>query len=230
MAYFFSFALLLIAAPAVAAEVILAAPGTDGWRALEFSSIARHTRYEVTTSDGVVGVKAISNCSASALYLPTDTVDLKATPRLRWRWKIEKGIDVADERLKAGDDFAVRVYVMFQFDPAHASLWERARHALGTQLYGDLVPGHALNYVWSTHEPTGAAWDNPFSSASKMVSLGRGPLPEWTDAVVDVAGDYVKFFGHATPPVLAVALMTDSDNSCQSAIAEYADFRFVGRQ
>ena len=111
---------------------------------------------------------------------------------------------------------------------SHASLWERARHLLGTKLYGDMVPGHAINYVWSSHQPTGAAWDNPFTAASKMVSRGSGPLPQWADADVDVAADYSRFFGHAPPAVLAVAVMTDSDNSCQSAIADYAEFRFVG--
>jgi hypothetical protein len=220
--------LLLVSATVAMAEVVLSPPGTDGWRALEFPKIPQHTRYEAVTSDGVAGVKATSHCSASAFYVALKGVDLSSTPRLHWRWRIEQGLEVRNERGKPGDDFAARVYVMFRFDAEHASLWERAVHALGTKLYGDIVPGHAIDYVWSSHEPAGAAWDSPYSAASKMVSLGRGPHSEWSAVVVDVAADYMKFFGQSAPPLLALGLMTDSDNTCQSAVADYADFRFVG--
>jgi hypothetical protein len=69
----------------------------------------------------------------------------------------------------------------------------------------------------------------PYTSSSKLVSLGNGPLPAWTDETVDVAADYVSFFRHQPPPLLGIAVMTDTDNSCQQAIAYYADFRFVSR-
>jgi hypothetical protein len=40
----------------------------------------------------------------------------------------------------------------------------------------------------------------------------------------------LKLFGHEPPGLLAVAVMTDSDNSCQSAIADYGEFRFVSSE
>ena len=227
-------ALILVGLPGVvipvrAAEVVLSAPGTDGWRPREFPKIHRHTRYTVVHIDGVDAIKAEADCSASALYLPVDTIDIAATPRLQWRWKVESGLRIADERVKAGDDFAARVYVMFQFDPAHASLWERTQHAIAAKLYSETLPGNAIDYVWSSREPAGATWNNPFAAAAKMVSRGAGAWSQWQTAVVDLAADYQALFAHQPPPVLGVALMTDADNSCQQVTAYYADFRFLSR-
>jgi hypothetical protein len=139
------------AAAASASEVALPAPGGPAWQPLEFSKIPRHTRYELVDAGGAL--RADSQCAASGLLLPLDAVDLRATPRLRWRWKVEKPIGATlDERSKSGDDFAARVYVAFAFEPERAGVWERARRRLGAALYGEDLPGSALNYVWSRGE------------------------------------------------------------------------------
>jgi hypothetical protein len=217
-------ALALTGLAARAGAKTLAPPADPPWQPLEFPNIERHTRYQSTLADGVRAVRAESNCAASALILPLTGTDLKATPRLRWRWKVERGLEVSDERVKKGDDFAARVYVTFRFDPARATLYERARQRIGTALYGDDLPGTAINYVWSAREPAGAAWDNPFAPSNKMVSRGNGPLADWRVEEVDLHADYVRLFGFEPPPVLFLALMTDADNSCQTAVALYADF------
>jgi hypothetical protein len=59
-----------------------------------------------------------------------------------------------------------------------------------------------------------------------MVSLGAGPLGVWRSEEVDVLADYRARFGAPVPPVVAVAVMSDSDNSCQAAEAYLARFRF----
>jgi hypothetical protein len=48
----------------------------------------------------------------------------------------------------------------------------------------------------------------------------------WRSEAVDVLADYRALFGTPVPPVVAVALMSDSDNSCQAAEAYLARFRF----
>ena len=208
-------------------DVMLPAPGRGEWRPLTFRKVPRATAYEPVTADGVAAIRAASDCSASALYLPVEgIVDLADTPRLSWRWRITRGLSMADERVKAGDDFAARVYLMFEFDWDRASLAARLRHGVGERLYGEKIPGGAINYVWTHGEPAGSHWDNPFARESKMLSLGQGPLEEWRTEDVDVAADYRRLFGNPPPKLLGLALMTDSDNSCQRAEAYYADFRF----
>jgi hypothetical protein len=217
------------AAAASASEVALPAPGGPAWQPLEFSKIPRHTRYELVDAGGAL--RADSQCAASGLLLPLDAVDLRATPRLRWRWKVEKPIDAAlDERSKSGDDFAARVYVAFAFEPERAGVWERARRRLGAALYGEDLPGSALNYVWSRGEPAGASWPNPFVPSSVMVSLGAGAMDGWRVEEVDLLADYARLFGAEAPVPLFLALMTDTDGTCAEARAFYADFRLLARE
>ena len=219
----------LSAAALGASEVALPAPGGPAWQPLEFSKIPRHTRYEQV--DAGRALRADSQCAASGLLLPLDAVDLRATPRLRWRWKVERPIDAAvDERSKSGDDFAARVYVAFAFEPARAGVWERARRRLGAALYGENLPGSALNYVWSRSEPAGASWPNPFVPSSLMVSRGGGDLDTWRVEEVDLLADYARLFGAEAPAPLFLALMTDTDGTCAEARAFYADFRLLPRK
>jgi len=215
------------ATAASAAEVVLSSPATDVWRTLDFPKISQHTNYAVVHDDGVEAFKAEANCSASARYLPLSHIDLTQTPRLRWRWKVEHPLRPTDERVKTGDDFAARVYVLFQFDPQHATVWQKVRHHLAATRYGDLAPGNVITYVWSSREPAGARWESPYAAGSQLISLGSGALPEWTEETVDVAADYSAAFGHAPPPVDAIAVMTDTDNTCQRTTAYYAAFRFL---
>lgn len=221
------FAVVLIAAPGFADP--LPAPGTQAWRPLALPGVDRASTYRIVAEDDRPVVVSESECSASALMLPTEQLDLGATPILSWRWRVDQELEIANERVKSGDDFAARVYVMFTFQPEHSSFGQRARHALGKALYGDVVPGSAINYVWSRREAAGLSWDNPFSAESKMVSLGAGNTGEWQSVRVDVAADFERLFERPVPATLGIALMTDSDNSCQAAKARFAEFEFLAR-
>jgi hypothetical protein len=166
--------LLAVTAGASVDDVTLPAPGRGESRSLTFRKVPRATAYEPVTADGVAAIRAASDCSASALYLPVGrTVDLGDTPRPSWRWRITRGLSIPHERAKAGDDFAAHVYLMFEFDAAQASLAARLRHGLGEGLYGERIPGGAINYVWTDREPAGAHWDiSATCTRSRSPSMG----------------------------------------------------------
>ncbi len=218
---------LAVGAIARAEERLLPPPAEPPWQPLRFPRVERASRYQPVGLDGVRAVRAESECSASALLLRVEDVDLRRMPLLRWRWRVEHRLDLADERHKGGDDFAARVYVMFRFDPARASWLERARRRVAEAFYGRELPGNAINYVWSSREPAGAVWDNPYTASSKMVSLGAGPLPEWRSEEVNVWDDYRRLFATDPPALVGVALMSDSDDSCGRAVAWLAELRFA---
>jgi hypothetical protein len=215
-------------ASARADPVILPPPGTGAWRPLAFRSVGRMTAYAAVSIDGVDAMRADSNCAASALWLALDDIDLGRTPHLSWRWKVEQGLEVPDERIAAGDDFAARVYVLFRLDAARATLGQRLRHRLGRLLYRREPPGSALNFVWASHSEIGAVWDNPFADTSKMVVVATGRSPGWRQEEVDLGARYRALFASAPPPLLGLAVMSDTDNTCQKATAWFADFRFRG--
>ena len=220
-----SAAVAVAAAIATAEPTALPPPGADGWEPLTFRSISRHTAYEpLPDADGV---RAEADCAASALVLPLEGVDLERTPVLRWRWRVDRPLDIPDERSREGDDFAARVYVMFRFEPERASFVERARNSLGSRLFGTQMPGSTLNFVWTSREEPGSLWTNPFVASSRTIALARGAATDWREEAVDVVASYRRAFQRRPPPPLALGIMTDADNACQRAEARYAGFRFT---
>ena len=200
-------------------------PGADAWEPLTFRSVERETVYAPLADEA--GVRAEARCAASALVLPLPDLDLARTPVLHWRWRVDRALEIEDERSKQGDDFAARVYVMFRFEPEKASLLERARQSLGQRLFGTEMPGTALNFVWSSREDPGALWTSPYVDSSRMIAVASGSADGWRSESVDVVAAYRRAFGEEPPAPLALGIMTDADNACQHAEAAYADFRFA---
>lgn len=211
------------------ADGALPPPGEPAWQPLRFRSVERSTDY-APLADAQPGVRAESRCGASALVLPLDGAELERTPVLHWQWRVLRGLDVADERSRGGDDFAARVYVMFRFQPERAGWLERAQRALGESLYGSRIPGSALNFVWTSRIEPGATWTSPYTEHSRLVALERGPGPGWRSEAVDVPAAYAEAFGEPPPAAEGLGLMTDADDTCQHAVAEFRGFRLAARE
>jgi hypothetical protein len=78
----------------------------------------------------------------------------------------------------------------------------------------------------------GEHWPNPFADAARMVSLRTHSFApdatSWHSETVDLLADRLALLGEPLPRVEAIAVMTDTDNSCTRASAEFADFRLLG--
>ena len=201
-------ALLLFTLPAHAEPLVLEwpSPGDSGdWEIEEFEG---ETLYRVIELGGQRVLEADSVSTASSLYLERE-IDLTATPILEWRWRIEKPLAVADERIKDGDDFAARVYVV----------------APGEGMFG--LP-RAINYVWANRAEVGESWPNPFTSKVMMVAVhsGDGDAGSWQTYRRDVRADFLRLFEMEVEELEGIAVMTDSDNCGQSARAWYGEIAF----
>ncbi len=222
----------MVPAAGESAARLLPEPGEEAWVPLTFPSIDRHTRYEVARPEDLPGRRAFrsrADCSASAMVLRLDGVDLARTPRLSWRWRIDEPMDLPGEETRAGDDFAARVYMMFRFEPEHAGMMRRAQQGLGRALYDEELPGVALSFVWASRLSAGRRWRNPFAEDSAMLALrsGRAPDDRWVREDVDLDAEHRRAFGRAPGVPAALAVMTDSDGSCSRAGAGFADFRLL---
>ena len=198
-------AVLLSALPLRAEPLVLgrfSSGETEGWELRHFEG---ETRYRIVEAGGVRVLEAESEAAASSLYLERK-IDLAGRPVLEWRWKIEAPLAVADERVKAGDDFAARVYVM----------------APGEGLFALPI---AISYVWSGGAPVGSDWPNPFTSRVRMVAVdsGRAGAGEWHSHRRHLRKDFLRLFGREVDELEGVAVMTDADNSRQRARAWYGD-------
>ena len=217
-------------APRVAGanEISLPTPGSDGWRPLVFRGVANQTQYTLESFEGIEVARAESNCGASGLVLRLDEIDLAQTPLLSWRWRIDRGLDLSQEQSKTEDDFAARVYILFELDESRASTLKRLRHRLAKFIYGKDIPGSTLNFVWTSRLPEGTVWENPFEASAKMIALAQGANAGWRRETVDVVARYHEVFRTPIAPLLGLAIMSDSDNSCQHTEARFADFKFLG--
>lgn len=219
-----------LASGALAAEPVRltfappAEPGAPppGWEALTFPRVARHTRYTVVREGAGFVLRADSDASASALYRPLD-LDPQVYRVLSWRWKVEGVLTRSDPRRQSGDDYAARVYVAFRYEPAGASAWERARYGALRLFYGRYPPGLALNYVWESRLPMGAVLDNAYSARAKMVVArsGAADAGRWVTERHDIYADYRSIVGGEPPRIVGVALMSDTDDTGERAVAYY---------
>ena len=198
----------------------------DGWQPLTFKKISRHTTYEVVNDAGTMVVKAFSDASASGL-VKSVVIDPNEYPIVRWRWRIERVLERSDVSRKQGDDFPARLYITFEYDPARVGIVRKLTYKTGRALFGD-IPIAALNYVWETRTPVGTIVPNAYTDFARMVIVENGSqhVGDWVDEVRNVRDDYARAFGEAPPKINGVAIMTDTDDTQDTATAYYGDIVF----
>ncbi|MDP2645768.1 MAG: DUF3047 domain-containing protein [Desulfobacterales bacterium] len=202
-----------------------------GWKLLEFKNITKKTRYTAEHSANNFFVKAVSENSAMGIYKEVH-LDPKEFPLLIWRWKVENVLKNADATQKSGDDYAARIYVAFEYAPERASFWEKAKYGALRLAYGQYPPQGVLNYVWDNKLPKEKSLDNAYTERAKMIVVESGTekVGEWVWEERNVYEDYMRLFGSEPPRISFVAIMTDTDNTGESAVAYYDDIVFKAKR
>ena len=59
-----------------------------------------------------------------------------------------------------------------------------------------------------------------------VVASGAAGLGQWQSVRRNVAADYRRAYGAEPGAVLSVSVMSDTDNTGEKAVGEYADIRF----
>jgi len=196
-----------------------------GWEPLEFPDIGRHSQYElVSDPDQGQVVQARADNSASGLITRV-SLEPGDSLILRWRWKVDNILEKGDARRKSGDDYPARIYVAFEFEPEKAGWFERAKRKTVSALFGEELPGKALNYIWANRLPQGDIVANPFTDDTMMIAVNSGEeeLGQWVTVERDIVADYRAAFGEEPPPLVGVAIMSDTDNTGETATAWYGD-------
>lgn len=175
------------------------------WREERF--FTKPTDYTVEAGEaGRPGLHARSAAANAGLVRKIEVVAPTAAV-LRWRWKVAAPLTGnTAERTRAGDDYAARVFVVFE-----TSVWP--------------LRTRAINYVWAGHEPAGAVFPSPYTRNVGMIVVrsGDGDAGVWREERRDVWADYKKFFGEEPTRISAVAVLVDTDNTGLAAEAWFAD-------
>jgi hypothetical protein len=198
------------------------------WQPVSFSRIGRHTEYSLVAEDGTVVIKAVSNQSASGLSRAI-SIDPAEYPVIQWRWKVNNLLHKGDASSKDGDDYPARIYISFASDPDKTGIWERLEQEAARLIQGREVPYRAISYIWGSNSPAGTMIPNAYTQRVMMfvVEGGDEKLQQWVTERRNVYEDYRKAFGEDPTTISGVAIMTDTDNTRDSAVAWYGDIVFM---
>lgn len=177
---------------------------TSGWKEQTIGLFKAKTTYVIAKDGDRTALVARSNKSASGQIYRLD-LDPKEYPLLSWSWKIEHTIKKGDEKTKEGDDFAARVYVVFP--------------------RGFFSKTRAICYVWGNRLPRGGHVSSPFTNnvITVAVDSGNEQAGHWKSHQRNIYDDYRTFFSEEPTRLGAIAIMTDSDNTGESAVGYYGD-------
>lgn len=181
------------------------APGwRTNWREERLARTS--TLYAVAEDNGRRVLHATSR-AANAGLLRRFEVERPTEAVLRWRWKVPHSLaHPENERKRAGDDYAARVFVVF----------ETSVIPLRTR---------AINYVWAAREKAGTWFPSPYTRnvGICVVRTGDSDAGRWLEESRDVLADYRLFFGEPPSRISAVAVLVDTDNTGTEAEAWFSD-------
>ena len=201
----------------------------SSWKPLFFPKIEKHTSYTIESNGSESYLKAESNASASAVLYKTE-FNIYQYSRVRWRWKVETIYKKGNAKTKTGDDYPLRIYIVFKYDPEKAGFMEKLKYNAAKLIYEEYPPHSSLNYIWANREYEERIITNTYTEKAKMVLLQKGDtnVGKWLIHDVNVLEDYEEAFGEKPPPISSIAIMNDSDNTGEKSIS-YLDYIEVYR-
>ncbi len=206
------------------------APLPDWLDPVGFGGRAKPTEFALVSDEGRTVLRARAQASASGLARALH-VDPARHPVLAWRWKARNLVEKGRLREKAGDDFALRLYVLFDLNPSSLSFGERVQMSLARALWGERLPLAALCYVWDGLAAAGTVAPNAYTDRVRMVVAESGPakLGLWVSHERDVAADFRSAFGLPVPAVTSLIVSADTDNTGESTESWFGDAEFRTR-
>ena len=196
----------------------------DNWEPLNFPKIKEHSSYTIEVGDEGGYLKAQSNGSASALIYKSE-FNVYEFPRVKWRWKVDNLYEKGNAKNKKGDDYPIRIYIIFKYDPGKAGFRTRMKYKAAKLLYGEYPPHSGLSYIWANREHKERIIASKYTKQAKMILLQKGKLNvgTWREQEINIVEDYKAAFGKNPPEIASIAIMNDSDNTKESS-ASYVDY------
>jgi hypothetical protein len=182
----------------------------------------RKNRYQFVWREGRPAMAVRSDAAISAMR---QVVHTQSAPieGLRFSWKVAALLEQADLQDSARSDSPVRIVLTFDGDRSRLSPRDLMLSDLARSLTGEDMPYATLMYVWSNQLPVGSVVSSRRTDRIRKMVIQSGPagLNRWLDYERDVRADFERAFGEAPGRLMAVGIMTDSDNTGGSVRAWY---------
>jgi hypothetical protein len=143
--------------------------------------------------------------------------DINSYPILTWQWRVHRLPLGANEAKRGRNDSAAAIYVLFQRKQIPYLSWR-------------YQPVNVIKYIWSSSLPAGMVVKKKKIQFGSIIYEGRfivlesgnKKIGKWISEKRNVLKDYIRVFGKKPTynPIL-IAILTDSNNTKSSAIADY---------
>jgi hypothetical protein len=199
-----------------------------GWKNLPVVRGKPMTQYTLIHDGHTTVLQADANRSASAL-MHEGNIDLLRSPVVTWRWKVERPIEGADNRVGSKEDAPARLVFLFDGDKSKLSVFDRAKMDLAKRLGGQDLPYATRMYIWSTNAAPGAVIANPHTDRVEMIVVSGQPgdAGQWQNLRRNIVQDYERVFHEPPGRITGYGLLTDTDNTGTSTRAWYGDLEFI---
>jgi hypothetical protein len=187
------------------------------------------TRYHVTELDGRPVIRADADAAVS-LFRRTVRVEANQLGSIEFAWRVQALLDRADLTQRGVEDAPVRLLLAFDGDRSKFSAKNRMLSDLSQTMTGEALPYATLMYVWDSQALVGtviAAGSGTDRIRKLVLDSGPALTKTWRTHVRDIAADYRLVFGEDPGALVALAFMTDSDNTRTRAQAWYGPVRLL---
>lgn len=190
------------------------------WRAWEFEKVRRATLYDIREDAGHSHLRMEADQSASGLILARN-FPVRENMRIRWRWRADILPVTSDPMRRAGDDYAIRIYVIFEQPVADAGWLERWALRNAPFRAKGVLPERSLVYAWSAKAGLPDFFPNPYTDRVAVFPIRpeSGAAGNWREIAVRPVADYRRAFGKEPPAHFRLAVMSDADDSQSRALA-----------
>jgi hypothetical protein len=213
--------------PSTAASAPVADSAKTDWHARHLPGKVS-TVYTHLSEQGRPVVFAESDASASMLRRSV-RVDAAKLGTVKFSWRVSELIPTADLTDRDASDSPARVVLAFDGEHERLSLRNRMLFDLAHAVTGEAPPYATLMYVWDNKAPIEAVIHSGRTDRIRKIVLESGArnLGAWRHYERDVVADFRRAFAEDPGALIALGLMTDSDNTRSTAKAWYGEVRLV---
>jgi hypothetical protein len=200
----------------------------EGWEPMILLRNKKKTHYELVNKDDTTVLHARAESASSGLMHKVD-INAQQQPWLHWRWKITSLVNAADNTQRATEDSPVRVILGFDGDKDSMPFTDQILFETARVMTGYEFPYATLMYIWENNKPTGTVIGSTYTSRIKMMvaESGSDGIGEWRTFARNIVEDFEKAFGEKPGRLIGVGVLTDTDNTGESAEAWYGDIQLL---
>ena len=203
---------------------------TISWQQWNMHPTKRPTRYRMVELGGERVLEASADTAVAGLLHPLD-LDPNDRPILEWRWRVDGTVAGADIGERGMDDAPARIVLAFDGDKSKLPMREQMFFERVKLLAGHDMPYAMLMYVWDNQRPPETVTRNFHTARIQkiVVETGSRNVMEWVSYRRDIVADYERAYGRKPGRLIAVGVLTDSDNMRETVRAWYGDIRLTPR-